>query len=220
MILMKTAIIFDLDGTVLDTLEDLYLSVNFAMRYFGFPERTKDEVRSFVGNGMPKLIERSLPNGVSGEVFGSALECFKKYYNGHSTDHTCPYENILDALRELKNKGYVLGVLTNKAHTATIPLCEKYFSGIFDIVIGQSERFPVKPDPTALFFVGSELGADKMIYVGDSEVDIQTAKNAEIPCVSVSWGFKSIEFLLSHGAELVADTASEMLDYIYKISEN
>ncbi len=220
MILMKTAIIFDLDGTILDTLEDLYLSVNFAMREFGFPERTIDEVRSFVGNGMPKLIERSLPSGVSREVFDSALECFKKYYNGHSTDHTCPYENIPEALHELKDRGYVLGVLTNKAHTATIPLCEKYFSGIFDIVLGQSESFPVKPDPTALFFVKGELCADKMIYVGDSEVDIQTAKNAEIPCVSVSWGFKTREFLLSHGAELVAGTASGMLDCIYKISEN
>ncbi len=220
MILMKTAIIFDLDGTILDTLEDLYLSVNFAMREFGFPERSKDEVCSFVGNGMPKLIERSLPSGVYGEDFERAFASFRRYYDLHSIDHTCPYENIPEALRKLKDKGYVLGVLTNKAHTATIPLCEKYFSGIFDIVLGQSEQFPVKPDPTALFFVGSKLGADKMIYVGDSEVDIQTAKNANIPCVSVSWGFKSREFLLSHGAELVADTVFEMLDYIYKISEN
>lgn len=217
---MKTAIIFDLDGTILDTLEDLYLSVNFAMGEFGFPERTRDEVRSFVGNGMPKLIERSLPRNASREDFDAALECFKKYYNGHSTDHTCLYENIPAALRELKDKGYLLGVLTNKAHTATIPLCEKYFSGVFDIVIGQTESFPTKPDPTALLFVGRELGVDKMIYVGDSEVDIQTAKNAGVPCVSVSWGFKDKEFLLSHGAELVADTVSGMMNYIYEISKN
>ena len=220
MILMKTAIIFDLDGTVLDTLEDLYLSVNFAMNTLGFPERTKDEVRSFVGNGMPKLIERSLPHGASAEDFDRAFASFRGYYDLHSTDHTCPYYHIPEALMELKGRGYALGVLTNKAHTATIPLCEKYFSGIFDIVLGQSESFPTKPDPTALYYIKDKLCADKIIYVGDSEVDIQTAKNAKIPCVSVSWGFKTREFLLTHGAEIIADTTVEMLDCIYKISDN
>lgn len=217
---MKTAIIFDLDGTILDTLEDLYLSVNFAMSLLGFPERTKDEVRSFVGNGMPKLIERSLPQGASAEDFDRAFASFRGYYDAHSIDHTCPYEGIHEALMELKSRGYALGVLTNKAHAATIPLCEKYFSGIFDILLGQSERFPTKPDPTALYYIKEKLCVDKMIYVGDSEVDIQTAKNAKIPCVSVSWGFKTREFLLSHEAEMIADTAAEMLDCIYKTSEN
>ena len=217
---MKTAIIFDLDGTILDTLEDLYLSVNQTVRYFGFPERTKDEVQSFVGNGMPKLIERSLPKNVSRKVFDAALEYFKKYYNGHSTDHTCPYENIPAALCELKDRGYVLGVLTNKAHTATIPLCEKYFSGVFDIVLGQTESFPTKPHSAGMEYIKSQLGADKMIYVGDSEVDIQTAKNASVPCVSVSWGFKTREFLLDHKADMVAENVSEMLEFIYETSQN
>lgn len=216
---MQTAIIFDLDGTILDTLEDLYLSVNFAMNTLGFPKRTKDEVRSFVGNGMPKLIERSLPQGASDEDFERAFASFRGYYYAHSADHTCPYESIPEALMELKSRGYALGVLTNKAHGATIPLSEKYFSGIFDVVLGQTDSFPTKPDPTALFYIKDNLCVDKMIYVGDSEVDIQTAKNAEIPCVSVSWGFKTRDFLLSHGAEIIADTAAEMLDCIYKTSE-
>lgn len=215
---MKTAIIFDLDGTVLDTLEDLYRSVNFAMNTLCFPERTRDEVRSFVGNGMPKLIERSIPADACREDFQRALVSFRGYYDTHSMDNTRPYDGISEALTELKTRGYALGVLTNKAHTATVPLCEKIFPGIFDIILGQTDSFPIKPNPTALFYIKDNLCVDKMIYVGDSEVDIQTAKNAEIPCVSVSWGFKTREFLLSHGAEVVADTVPEMLEFIYQIN--
>lgn len=217
---MKTAIIFDLDGTILDTLEDLYLSVNQTMRHFGFPERTRDEVRSFVGNGVPKLIERSLPKGTAISDFERALEYFKKYYDTHCLDNTRPYEDITDALRKLKDKGYLVGVMTNKVHSAATLLCEQHFSGVTDMVLGQTDSFPTKPDPAALFFMRREMGADKVIYVGDSEVDIQTAKNAGVPCVSVSWGFKDREFLLSHGAEIVADTVSDMINYIYEISKN
>lgn len=214
---MRTAVIFDLDGTLLDTLEDLYLSVNATLSAFNFPTRTRGEVRSFVGNGVPMLVKRALPSGVNEDIFDDALEFFTEYYGLHCMDHTRAYEKIPETLCELKRKGLSIGVVTNKIHSAACELCEKYFSGLVDIVQGQAEGFPTKPDPTATNYIIQKLGADKAIYVGDSEVDIQTAKNACVPCISVSWGFKERDFLETHGAELVCDTTEQMLSCIYKM---
>ena len=213
---MKKAVIFDLDGTLLDTLEDLYLSVNHTLDKLGFCPRTREEVRSFVGNGVPMLIRRSLPEGADARTEDAALECFKAYYREHSADHTRPYDGIIEALSELKMRGICVGVVSNKVDFATRSLCEKYFSGLVDMAQGQADGFPVKPDPASTLYVMDRLGAERGIYVGDSEVDIQTAAAAGLPCVSVSWGFKSREFLIEHGAGLIADTPTKMLSYILK----
>lgn len=213
---MRYGIIFDLDGTLLDTLEDLYLSVNAVMKKFGFPCRTRDEVRSFIGNGVPKLIERALPSGVSREVYGDVLSDFKNYYREHCADNTCPYDGIIDLLTRLKENGYSTAVVSNKADFAVKSLCDGFFGGLIDISRGQLDGVPTKPSPESLFAVMDMLGADRYIYVGDSDVDILTAKNAHIPCISVSWGFRSEEFLISHGAENIARTAEELFEEICK----
>ena len=217
---MKTAIIFDLDGTILDTLEDLYLSVNEMLKAFGFPLRTRQEVRSFVGNGVPKLVERALPNGTDVDTFDKALCFFKKYYDAHCNDHTKAYPGMNEALIRLRQDGYLLGVVTNKIHTAAQILCKTHFDGLIDEVQGQTGDLSPKPDPASLMLVRDKLSADRVIYVGDSEVDIQTAKNFGAPCVSVTWGFKNRDFLMEHGAVHIADSIPQMLERIYEISKN
>lgn len=216
---MRTAVIFDLDGTLLDTLEDLYLSVNATLRAFNLPERTREEVRAFVGNGIPMLIRRALPEAADDSTFNAALEFFTRYYGEHCTDNTGAYDKIPETLSELKSKGFLTGVVTNKIHSAACELCEKYFAGLVDVVQGQAQGFPTKPDPTATNYIVKKLGADRAVYIGDSEVDIQTAKNAGVPCISVSWGFKDRAFLKAHGAEAICDTTEQVLSSIYKMCE-
>ena len=217
---MRTAIIFDLDGTILDTLEDLYLSVNEMLKKYEFSMRTRDEVRSFVGNGVPKLVERSLPKGVDDGIFEEGLNFFRQYYDAHCNDHTRPYFGMTDALVKLRERGYLIGVVTNKIHTATQILCKTHFDGLIDELQGQTGEFPPKPHPASMLLVKERLGADKVIYVGDSEVDIQTARNCGVPCISVTWGFKDKDFLLGHGADCIADSIPQMLEHIYEISKN
>lgn len=214
---MSTAVIFDLDGTLLYTLEDLYLSVNVMLEKFGYPLRTKDEVCSFIGNGVPKLVERSLPHGTNAREFESALAFFKEYYDMHCRDNTCAYDGVIDALSELKRGGYALGVVTNKVHSATEILCREHFGGLIDAAQGQLPELLPKPDPASIHLVMNALGTDRAIYVGDSEVDIESARNAGLPCISVTWGYKDKDFLIESGAQYIAENMQQMLDCIYEI---
>ena len=199
---MTDTVIFDLDGTLLDTLEDLTDSVNHAMEKFGFPVHTIEEIRTFVGNGAPKLLERSIPDGVANPDYEAALTAFKAHYAEHCEDKTGPYAGVPEMLAGLKEQGYHLAVVSNKFDGAVKKLCKKYFGEFISVSIGESEEVKRKPAPDTVYRALRELGCDAShaVYVGDSEVDIQTAKNASLPCISVTWGFRSEEKLRDEGA--------------------
>lgn len=210
------AIIFDLDGTLTDTLADLRNSVNYALREFGFPERSAEEIRSFVGNGVRKLICRSVPENTGDEICEKCLDTFKAYYKEHSCVETKPYDGIIDLLSELKKRKIKTAVVTNKMHEAAGEIVEFFFGGLIDVTIGQVDSVPQKPEPDSIFLALEKLGASKenAIYVGDSEVDCITAHNAGIPCIGVTWGFRDREVLLNHGAEYVIGKTEEIFDII------
>ncbi len=207
-------VIFDLDGTLLDTVADLSGSVNAALTAYGLPQRSVDEVRSFVGNGIRNLIERA-----AGEVAPDLLEgvfaAFKAHYAAHCEDETKPYEGILELLRALKAQGVACAVVSNKADFAVKKLAKSYFGDLFVAAVGENEAAGIrkKPAPDSLLAVMRALGAarETTVYVGDSEVDIQTAKNAAVDCISVTWGFKDREFLLREGATRLVDSPAEIL---------
>ncbi len=196
-------IIFDLDGTLLNTLEDLTDSVNYAMEKFGFPVHTIEEIRSFVGNGAPKLIERSIPQGTENPSYEAVLAAFKEHYAAHCEDKTKPYEGVMELLAQLKEKGCRMAVVSNKFDGAVKRLCKKYFGSYLETAIGESADVKRKPAPDTVYRALHELSCDgsRAVYVGDSEVDIQTAKNASLPCISVTWGFRTEEQLKAAGAE-------------------
>ena len=196
-------IIFDLDGTLLNTLEDLTDSVNYAMEKFGFPVHTIEEIRSFVGNGAPKLIERSIPQGTENPSYEAVLAAFKEHYAAHCEDKTKPYEGVMELLAQLKEKGCRMAVVSNKFDGAVKRLCKKYFGSYLETAIGESADVKRKPAPDTVYRAHHELSCDgsRAVYVGDSEVDIQTAKNASLPCISVTWGFRTEEQLKAAGAE-------------------
>lgn len=209
-------LIFDLDGTILDTLEDLKLSTNYALSFHGFPERTLDEVRRFVGNGIGKLIERAVPLGTSPEETQRVLATFKRHYGVHCADHTKPYAGIETFLQALRKKGYQTAVVSNKADFAVQELKEQYFPGLFDFVVGEREGIRRKPCPDSVNEVLKMLGKTKeqAVYIGDSDVDVETAKNAGMPVIGVSWGFRGRKFLEEHGAEWIADTPEDLWKFI------
>lgn len=215
---MYEVIVFDLDGTLLDTLADLHASVNAALKKFSFPRRTQEEVRSFVGNGIALLMKRAI--GKETPVFDEVLAAFKTHYGEHCADKTRPYAGILPLLKELRARGIKTAVVSNKADFAVKKLAEKYFEGLLFAAVGEDEEHGIrkKPAPDSLFAVLETLGADKSktAYVGDSEVDIQTAKNAGVDCISVTWGFKDREFLIGHGASVLIDSPDEILKYCKK----
>ena len=196
-------IIFDLDGTLLNTLEDLTDSVNYAMEKFGFPVHTIEEIRSFVGNGAPKLIERSIPQGTENPSYEAVLAAFKEHYAAHCEDKTKPYEGVMELLAQLKEKGCRMAVVSNKFDGAVKRLCKKYFGSYLETAIGESADVKRKPAPDTVYRALHELSCDgsRAVYVGDSEVDIQTAKNASLPCISVTWGCQTVEQLKAAGAE-------------------
>lgn len=205
-------VIFDLDGTLLDTLEDLCDSTNFALAHFGFPTRSLAEVRSFVGNGIGKLIERALPENAGGQTYGAVLAEFKRHYAENCNNKTCLYVGIEELLRKLAQSGVKLAVVSNKVDSAVRELCEKYFGALVPVAIGEREGVRRKPAPDSVFAAMELLGAKKeeTVYVGDSEVDIETAKNAGIELIAVSWGFRGRELLESLGARKIADSAKEL----------
>ncbi len=210
--------IFDLDGTLLDTLGDLHASVNFALRKFRFPERTIDEVRAFIGNGVVKLMERSTPDGIDSETQLRCLDAFRKHYLQHMSDTTAPYEGTAELLKNLRGEGIKIAVVSNKLHPAVEDLCESYFPGLIDKAVGVSVEEERKPSPINVLKTAEHFGADlkDCIYIGDSEVDVQTAHNAEIKCIGITWGFRTKDELLKAGADIVADTAEEVKEIILK----
>ena len=214
---MYTTVVFDLDGTLLNTLDDLHAAVNAALAAFQLPLRTKEEVRVFVGNGIAKLIERAIGQKQHPHFDGVFAE-FKRYYGEHCKDKTQPYAGIMPLLVELKKRGIATAVVSNKADFAVKILAEEYFQGLLLDAVGENEAAGIrkKPAPDSLLAVMDTVGAKKSetIYVGDSEVDIQTARNAGVPCICVTWGFKDREFLLANGAEILVDAPCEILHII------
>lgn len=195
-----TGVIFDLDGTLLDTLEDLLDATNYALTTCGYPKRTLAQLRRFVGNGAYNQIRLSLPEGTAEEEIQRVLAVYKPYYTAHCQNKTRPYTGIPEALAQLGEK-YPLAIVSNKPDTAVKPLCAQYFPGIY--ALGETVDCPRKPAPDMVYRAMEAIGADKCIYVGDSEVDILTAKNAGVPCLSVLWGFRDRCDLLDTGGENV-----------------
>ena len=209
-------IIFDLDGTLLYTIEDLTDSTNYALKHFGYPTRTVEEITNFVGNGVRLLIERAIPDGKDNPNLEECLTLFKTHYSNNMFNKTKPYDNIIDTLKELKKQNYKTAVVSNKFDSAVKELCNKYFEGLINSAVGQRDNVNKKPAPDAVFEVMKELNvtSEQCIYIGDSEVDIKTAKNAGIPCISVTWGYKSIDFLYKNGAETLIYSPEEILELV------
>ncbi len=208
--------VFDMDGTILDTLEDLKDSTNFALEKCGYPTRSYDEVRRFVGNGIRKLIERAVPEGLTVEQIDRVHEVFTEHYKVHCADKTKAYDGIKPLLEKLRASGVKTAVVSNKADYGVQELCKEYFDGLFDYAVGEREGIRRKPAPDAVNEALRVLGIDKSeaVYIGDSDVDFETAKNAELPCISVLWGFRDEEFLREKGATLFVRDPAEIYDIV------
>lgn len=211
-------VIFDLDGTLLYTLEDLTDSVNYALRVCGLPSRSIEEIRMLVGNGIRQLMIRVLPRGEENPLFENAFAAFKEHYSVHCNDKTRAYDGVQELLRELKNAGYALAIVSNKVDSAVKALRELYFQDVA-VAIGDREGMRRKPAPDSVFLALQELGKEKehAVYVGDSDVDLQTARNAGLPCISVLWGFRDREFLTAQGAEVFAETPMEVMELLKRM---
>ena len=190
-------VIFDLDGTLLNTLEDLADAVNAVMRAHAYPERTLDEVRRFVGNGIRRLMEQAVPEDVEGELFEQVFEEFRSYYTEHCQIKTRAYEGVMELLKMLAERDYVMAIVSNKNHAAVCELNEIYFKEFISVAIGQKDGIRKKPAPDTVWQALKELGKESSsaIYVGDSEVDFMTAENSGMDCVLVTWGFRTEEEL-------------------------
>lgn len=208
------AVLYDMDGTVLDTLTDIADAVNYTLRRFGMPERTKSETARALGNGARRLIELSVPEGTAAEDVGRVLDFYKPYYDAHCRVKTAPYPGITALMERLKAEGVRQAVVSNKPDTAVKELAEAFFPGLLELAVGESAEVRRKPFPdsveTAMRAMGLERG--ECVYVGDSEVDIATAKNAAMPCISVTWGFRSEEELINAGAQCIVRSAEELFE--------
>ncbi len=206
-------ILFDMDGTVLDTLRDLWASTNAVLREFGYPERTMEEIRSYVGNGAENQIRRALPEGTDAQTLADALARYRAHYAAHCRDHTTPYAGVAEMLRELSAAGKKLAVVSNKPDAAVRLLNGEHFASLIPVAVGETPERRRKPAPDTVFAALEALGAakDGAVYVGDSEVDVLTAKNAGLPLIAVSWGFRSRAALSAAGAEVIADTPEEVV---------
>lgn len=207
--------VFDLDGTLLNTLGDLAASVNHALQWAGMPGRTVEEVRMMVGNGVEILIRRAVADGSSEEQVQEVLGEFRRYYVLHGEDTTQPYPGIMELLAELRRRGRGVAVVSNKFDKATKALCARFFPGLVDVAIGENEAVGIrkKPAPDSVQAIMAQAGCSpqECVYIGDSDVDIDTARNAGIDCVSVLWGFRDEAFLLGHGAQRIIATPGELL---------
>ena len=215
--------IFDLDGTILNTLQDLADSTNAIMKKFEFPEHSVDNVRLMVGNGIPKLIERAIPDGVNNPKYNQVLADFIDYYRNHCEIKTAPYDGMIEAFKALKSAGVKIAVNTNKDETAAKKLCDNYFPDLIDYVSGGRKGKHHKPDPVGVYEIfnhfGFECSSDckKAVFIGDSEVDIQTGTNAGLDAIGCAWGFRGKDFLAQHGAKIIVMTPSEMAKVILGI---
>ena len=207
-------VVFDLDGTLLNTLEDLHLSTNAALAAHGMPPRTLDEVRRFVGNGIRLLIHRAVPTGTPAATEDAVYQDFRTHYAAHCEDHTGPYPGIPELLAHLRAAGVRLAVVSNKGDFAVQELIARQFPGAFDAVLGECEERGIrkKPAPDMVNAALERMGATRadLVYVGDSEVDVQTAANVGCPCLSCTWGFRGREELLAAGATTLVDTPAEL----------
>lgn len=208
--------IFDMDGTILDTLEDLMNCTNYALSKHGYPIRSLEEIRCFVGNGLLNLMKRAIPKEASDEIAGQVLDTMCPYYKEHCADKTKPYDGIIGVLETLRKKGYKTAVVSNKADFAVQQLCEEYFPGLFDVAIGEREGVQRKPAPDSVNEVLKILNLPRAeaVYIGDSEVDYMTSQNAGLDVIMVGWGFRKKEEILSLGAPFVVDTMEELLEKV------
>lgn len=209
-------LIFDLDGTLLNTIKDLHIALNVALKTHGFPEKTETETQTLLGNGIDILVAGAIPNGQENPKFTETYATFKEYYSKHLNDYTAPYEGIIPLLSELKKRNIKMGIVSNKFDEGVKALAQQYFNGLIKHAQGTSDTVQKKPSPDAVFALIKKLNAEneQNIYIGDSDVDIKTAKNASIPCVSVSWGFRSKAFLQSINASPIIDTPEELLNLL------
>lgn len=196
--------IFDLDGTLLSTLDDLAASCNYALKVNGMPERTLEEVRLFVGNGVKKLMERAIPDGLDNPLFDKTYADFRNHYMQHNLDTTQPYPGVMEMLESLRARGKNVAVVSNKFYAATQELCRHFFGDLVDVAIGEREDIRKKPAPDTVMEALRQMNVsrDKAVYIGDSDVDVMTAKNSGMPCISVLWGFRDYNFLVEHGATI------------------
>ena len=217
-----TTLLFDLDGTLLDTLTDLHLAVFHALDAYNMPQRSLDEVRMMVGNGIKKLIDRAVPNGTPPEKTAQVLDVFREYYSKNSRIKTAPYDGILVTLKLLSQKGYKMAVISNKIDSAVKELNRDFFAEYIPVAIGDREGMRKKPAPDSLFEAMTLLGVQKeeCLYIGDSDVDIETAKNAGIPCIGCAWGFRRRDFLREHGLDdaFILETPTELPAFVEKLN--
>lgn len=208
--------IFDMDGTILNTLEDLADSLNHILAENGYRERTLKEVRSFVGNGIRKLIEQALPAGTGDAEIQRLFQEFLPYYKEHCADKTKPYPGVTQLICELRAAGCLVAVVSNKEDAAVQKLCVQYFDGLFDAAVGEKPGICRKPAPDSVEYVLERLSVtkDQAVYIGDSDVDVATARNAGLDCIAVKWGFREEAFLRKQGAEVLVDTPKELWDMI------
>ena len=206
-------VIFDMDGTLLDSLTDLQNTLNYCFEKEGFPERSYQEVRSFVGNGLRTLIERAVPQGTTEKKIDEILEVFKSYYMVHCMDFTAPYEGVIDMLAKLKESGYKMAIVSNKADEALKHLSKQLFGEYVEVAVGERAGMNKKPAPDLVYLAMEELGAtgENTVYIGDSEVDYQTAVNSQLKCISVLWGFRDRELLEGYGADCFANTPYDVV---------
>lgn len=208
-----TTVIFDLDGTLLDTLEDLADSVNYALEKHGFTTHSLEDIKKFVGNGVRVLMELAVPGGAESKAFEETFADFKEYYSAHCDNKTKPYDDIMELLMELKKQGYKLAIVSNKMDSAVKQLQDIYFKDTVPVAIGESENIHKKPAPDTVLEAMKQLGSkpEECLYVGDSEVDIATAANADITCISVLWGFRDEACLKENGATYIIDEPLNLL---------
>ena len=206
------AILFDLDGTLLDTLGDLHTSLNESLTQNGFAPRTIDETRAFVGNGIAKLVERALPQNATAADFDAVFDCFGAHYSTHYAIKTRPYDGIPALLERLHARGIRIGVVSNKFEPIVADLCKTYFGALIDAPVGDRPGLARKPSPEPAVEALRLLGCspENALHVGDSDVDLEMAKNARLTCISVCWGFRTEAFLRAHGANLLARTPDEL----------
>lgn len=212
MINILKAVIFDLDGTLLNTLADLHASVNYALSAFGFPQRSLNEVRGFIGNGVKKLMQRATPENTDEKTNEACLSAFREHYLVHMRDSTAPYPNVIKLIEQLRENGVKIAVVSNKLHQAVFELCEDFFPALIDSAIGVETESERKPCPVNVFKAMERLGvtAEECYYVGDSEVDVQTAHNAGLKCIGVTWGFRDEKELRRADAEVVVNDCDEL----------
>jgi phosphoglycolate phosphatase len=216
---MIKGIIFDMDGTILNTIDDIQASVNYAMRYFNLPEKTLQEVKDGVGRGAINLIEDIVPKGTSKADILKIYEIYQSYYDEHTNDLTGPYPGILDLLKTLKEQGYKLAVVSNKYRYLVEALNHDIFKDYFDISMGEMDGVPIKPAPDMIYIALKEmnLSKDEVIFIGDSDVDMMTATNANINSIGVTWGYRSKEVLIKHKANYIIDEPKDIIKIINEV---